>query len=326
MSTADLTAGTHLPLRGLPRPVPYVGPVAILGVVVAWVLMWAVSGPGDASTGSYLGQAIGALALLLMSTGLLLAGLGPQLERWFGGLDKTVVWHRGLSFVGFLLLFPHGWLAVDPALAGEETVGVMLGSGARFLLMVLMVWAVAPPLWRNVPQRARAVVAAPFRAVGRVLGERMRRTLRAVGGYDGWRSVHRFAALAVALGFTHGLVTATMFGDRPLLRWTYLVAGAIGLGAYLARLVLGQRLDPRHAYRVTSLTTTGSVAELVLAPEGEPLRFEAGQFAFVRFPGGCTAIRSPSPPLPESPCCASASRLSATTRPRSASSCARVTG
>lgn len=288
--------GTH---RAANQPVhsSAAGPRVIIGLIAALGLLWAVAMPAGESLGTYAGQAIGALSMLLMSLGLVLVSFAPQVERWFGGFDTVIIWHRWLSGVGFLLLFPHAELSANPAaLDGAARVGHALGSLSRVTLLLLLAWAMAPRLWRLVPRIVRVVIGAPFRALGwllmRVPG--VRGVLGVLGGYNLWRVAHHLTVLSITAGFVHGVLSATMFDQAPVLRWTYLAVGAVGLGAYALRLLMGWRLHRSHRYLVTAVDRlTDDMTELTLEPVGQPMRFSAGQFANVVFPGGAGTRRHP---------------------------------
>ncbi|MDQ1656257.1 MAG: hypothetical protein QOD41_1340, partial [Cryptosporangiaceae bacterium] len=108
---------------------------------------------------------------------------------------------------------------------------------------------------------------------------------RIFGGYERWRSVHRLTGLFLGAGFVHGLQDATMFRS-PVLRWTYLAAGGIGLAFYLYRETIARFFLPLHDYQVSTVTTLGpGLTELALTPVGRPLQFVPGQFAMLFLEG-----------------------------------------
>ncbi|GAA1538724.1 hypothetical protein GCM10009827_067380 [Dactylosporangium maewongense] len=85
-----------------------------------------------------------------------------------------------------------------------------------------------------------------------------------------------------------GLLDGTAFGSA-LLRWSYLVAGGIGVAFYVYRETVARYFLPLHDYQVAAVTTIGpGLTELALSPVGRPLRFTPGQFAmlFLESAGG----------------------------------------
>jgi predicted ferric reductase len=111
---------------------------------------------------------------------------------------------------------------------------------------------------------------APVRLVGRW-----------IGSYGLWRGFHRLTGVFLAFGFAHGLMDATLFGS-PLLRWSYVAVGGIGLAFYLYRELLARHLAHTHDYEVSSVEPIDDAAfEIWLRPLGERFAFRPGQFALV---------------------------------------------
>ena len=102
--------------------------------------------------------------------------------------------------------------------------------------MALALWAILP--------RWQSVAPAPLRSL--VLASRdapvIRDVRRLFGGYERWRSLHRTTGLFVAAGFAHGVLDGTPFAAAPVLRWSYVGVGAIGLGFYVYRELLAREV------------------------------------------------------------------------------------
>ena len=78
----------------------------IIVLTILTVLLWLLLRPTNALTAGYLGEIVGTIAILLFSCALVLATRAPLLERFFGGLDRMYIWHRGLVITGVILLPP----------------------------------------------------------------------------------------------------------------------------------------------------------------------------------------------------------------------------
>ena len=250
-----------------------VGPVVIAALVVSYGVLWAVAQPAGQPTRSYVGQLIGAESVLLLSLSLVLVSTLPWVEEWFDGIDRAAVWHRRLAISGFLLLLPHILLATSPH---SSRYGPALGAVGILGLLGLALWAILPR-WRSVVPRVlrRAVVAA-----GHAPGVRHLR--RVTGGYDRWRLVHKTTGLFVAFGFLHGVLDGTPFPDSPLLRWSYVAVGGVGLSFYAYRELLARFFLSLHDYQVASVSQVSEgIVEIALEPLGRPMRFVSGQFAMV---------------------------------------------
>jgi hypothetical protein len=86
----------------------------------------------------------------------------PYGERWFGGFDRIVVWHRGAAAAGMLLLVPHLALVTSSPDPNETCFGHALGDVALLGLLMLTLWAFAPPCApRDRPGRSARWPAPP---------------------------------------------------------------------------------------------------------------------------------------------------------------------
>lgn len=254
-----------------------VGPVTIVLLVAAHAALWVAARPASEPSGRHFGQLLGAEAILLLSTGLVLISTLPWVEAWFDGIDRAAIWHRRVAITGLVLLAPHVMLSSSPegtALGGPLAVNGLTG------MVALALWAILPR-WRSVvPPPLRAVVVAARDAPG------VRDVRRLFGGYERWRALHRTTGLFVAMGFAHGLLDATAFAEAAVLRWSYVAVGAIGLGFYVYRELLARFVASLHDYDVASFQRRGDgLVEIVLRPLGRHMQFVPGQFAMVYLEG-----------------------------------------
>jgi predicted ferric reductase len=260
----------------------YVGPAAILLLVIAYAALWWFARPAptavplgddDGGSGGYFGQFLGAEAILLLSISLVLISTLQFVDRWFDGIDRAAVWHRRTAIAGCLLLIPHMLLSdgeIESAWSGPLA---FIGVAGLFGLAV---WAILPR-WRFfVPGRVRPPIERVLTTSPVLLAQRV------LGGYDRWRLLHRTVGLFVAAGFIHGLLVGTMFGGSPLLRWSYVAVGGIGIAFYLYRELLARRLQGLKDYQVESVVPLGGgLTEVTLKPLGPRIVFAPGQFALI---------------------------------------------
>ena len=251
-----------------------VGPATIGLLVVANAVLWMLAMPAGESTGSYLGQLLGAESILLLSIGLVLISTLPWVEVWFDGIDRAAIWHRRAAITGLVLLLPHVLLSANPE--GGTALGGPLGAIGAIGMVALALWAILPR-WRSVvPGPLRGLVVAARDAPG------VRDLRRIFGGYERWRSLHRTTGLFVAAGFLHGVLDGSPFDDAPLLRWSYLAIGGIGLAFYVYRELLARFFLSLHDYQVDSVRRIDDgLVEITLAPIGRHVDFVPGQFAMV---------------------------------------------
>ena len=250
-----------------------VGPATIGVLVVGMGVLWLVARPAGEPAGSYLGQFLGSESILLLSIGLVLISTLPWVEEWFDGIDRAAIWHRRVAIAGLILLAPHILLSSSPH---GTSLGGPLGAVGAIGLTALAVWAILPR-WQSVaPSPLRGLVRA-----GRDLPV-MRDVRRVFGDYDRWRALHRTTGLFVAAGFIHGVLDGTPFPDAPVLRWSYVAVGAVGIGVYLYRELLSRFLLSLHDYEVDTVREIDDgLVEVALRPIGRKVEFVPGQFAMV---------------------------------------------
>ena len=241
-------------------------------LVVAQAVLWTVARPGEQSASSYLGQLFGAEAVLLLSIGLVLISTLPLVEAYFDGIDRAAIWHRRVAITGLLLLAPHVALAAGPGSA----MGGPLATISALGLIGLALWAILPRWQSVVPRPVRGLVLAARDA------PLIRDARRVFGGYERWRLLHRTTGLFVAAGFAHGLLDGTPFAGAPVLRWSYVAVGGIGLAFYAYRELLAHHFVSLHDYAVAAVRQVDAgLVEVELRPLGRALEFAPGQFAMV---------------------------------------------
>jgi hypothetical protein len=122
----------------------FVGPAAVVAAAVGYAALWLAERPPGQPVARFLGEACGAEAILLLSCSLVLIALVPYGERWFGGFDRIVVWHRGAADRGRAApraASRAGHLVARP---DETGFGHALGDVALLGLLVLTLWRSLP--------------------------------------------------------------------------------------------------------------------------------------------------------------------------------------
>jgi predicted ferric reductase len=147
-------------------------------------------------------------------------------------------------------------------------------------MVALALWAILPRWQTVVPAALRGLVLAARDAPV------VRDVRRIFGGYERWRALHRTTGLFVAAGFVHGVLDGTPFDAAPILRWSYVAIGGIGLAFYVYRELLARFFVSLHDYEVDTVRAIGEgMVEIALRPIGRPLEFVPGQFAMVYLEG-----------------------------------------
>lgn len=254
-----------LPVRLVRRPRPLSPGILMVGAVLLIpALLWLGARPLSARFASPT-AAIQSLTNLLAVVGfsalalnLVLGGRLPVMDRLFDGLDRLYRVHRLIGRAVIFLIAPHAlWL---------------IGSAA---------WSSGLPALRILLPSGRSVLFAGLAAlVG--LSVALYLTVFARLRHETFVWVQRSFGLIFLVGAYHAFsMGGTKAASRPL---TLYLAGlaAAGLAAWVYRSLLGGRLARRHRYRVKAVNRPDvDVVELVLAPEGEPVRHDPGQFLFI---------------------------------------------
>jgi len=219
--------------------------------------------PGDlASAGSvlnYLGRLTGISGLSLLLVAAALSCRVPGFDQPFGGLTKLWQTHHQLAAVSFLLLLAH------PVLLAFAAAEVRLDVA----LSILLPGRADPALWSGWAALLLLMVflAPSFKFFGEP-------------DYQRWKNLHRLAAAAVVLALGHSLFLArTLPWPADAVFWLGLAALAVASMGY--RFLYARTLG-RQRHRLERVEHPArNVVELALAPEGEPLRYTAGQFVYL---------------------------------------------
>ncbi len=242
------------------------GVAALVALAAGYLVLWVAAAPPGEPAGRFIGEMLGAEAVLLFSCALVLATLLPPIERAFGGLDRVALWHRRAAEAGLLLLVPHIILATSAPDRYATAAGPGLGDLALLGLGALGLWALAPSLrasrWPGPIQRmARA-------------------------SYERWLTAHRLTGVFVIAAVAHGALVDPVLHRSTLLNVMFLTIGGIGTLAYLYRELLARYFIPLYEYSVSAVRRLNeNTLELSLEPTGEPLEFAAGQFVFIELGG-----------------------------------------
>lgn len=234
-------------------------------MTAAPVLLWLTGSPGplrgDASRWlSTLAVALGLMAVADFALNVILGARIPLVHRALGGLERLYALHRVNGRVVYGLVVLHVCLVVaSRSSVSLEQVGrlfwpspsaaVLVGLGA-FLVMTAGIY---------------------LTLYARLTHETFVHVQRALGG--------TFAIAAV-----HVLLTNNAVAGSPLLKGYLLVLGAVALGSWIYRSVLGSLLVRRYDYIVTEARELDpEVVEITMAPADRPLLAKPGQFVFVTF-------------------------------------------
>lgn len=212
--------------------------------------------------------AIGSAAIVAMSLALVLSARPRPVEPLFGGLDQMYVVHKWLGIAALVLMVLHDQFEPDiedfvrETGLGElaEDVGEIAFYG--FIGLIAISWIKRIPVTK---------IELPWPL---------------------WRFTHRFMGLLFAIAAFHQLAIDKPAGLDGTL-YLYLNGFSLaGLVAWIFTQFISPFLRPR-GYALAHIGAHGTTTEITLRPEGRPMRWRPGQFAFVSTQGG--ALAEPHP-------------------------------
>ncbi len=232
-----------------------VNPFGLLMTIVAILLpiIWLPELNHKGDTLALFSQYMGIAALIAMALVQFIATRWRPVEWLFGGLDQGYVFHKWLGITAMLFILIHDTVDAEMNhLGGQnllEEFAETLGELSLYGLLILVVITIAT----FIP-------------------------------YHLWRWTHRFMGAFFVAGAGHYLFILKPFknGD-PLGLYTSAFC-LLGILCFSYRL-LPTRMRPSRSYSVEHTEMTGNVLAVTLKPDGRPLRYRAGQFAFVSFQG-----------------------------------------
>lgn len=244
-------------VSGRPRlRLPSVGVIIAIGsIVVGWWAFAGATGIDDDSRQSFDARPAlfaGAISIMAMTWSHLLSTRLRPLEIMFSGLDRMYRWHRWSGALAVATVFLHTQIVDDVkgipgasrkvAKAAEE----LAGTAETFLYIL--------------------VIASVIRWVP----------------YRWWRHTHKLMYPVYIVACAHFYTASKPFGNGEAWGRYYSTAMIIGILAGAHRLIWRDMIKRGRPYRVTSINRGSRYLDIALAPQGSPLRHEAGQFAFLK--------------------------------------------
>lgn len=249
-----------------------IGTAFIVGAAVVNVLLWSVvwftyAPDRENFQRQLLGETVGSTTMVLFACALCLAARPRWLEPYLGGLDRMYITHKNTATFAFLLLCTHFFFVPIHILPPKP--GGFLGIVAFFGFLVTVLLA----LGERVP------------IIGRYTQFSYRR----------WKKTHRFVGLFFILVFGHAIFVDSIMQHVGYVYGYFAAFYLLGVGAYVYKEFLAERLGKHFAYRVTDvLKLNGTTTQVTLTPQGNKMPHRAGQFLFVRFDSD-KLLREPHP-------------------------------
>jgi predicted ferric reductase len=203
-------------------------------------------------------QLLSLIGTVLLVWSLVLATRLRFLEDWWGGLDKVMRVHHLIGGVAFLLLISHPLFLTLNVLPNFE-----LAKKYLFLSNMLVY--------------NFGVVALYTMMLVLIL------TFLIKLPYEWWLKTHDIMGVVMFFACLHIMLITSDVSRYGLLRgWMMAVLG-VGVAAYVYKVWLYKYWGPRYEYVVESVNKKGYIVEIYLKAVGRRMKFEPGQFGFVKF-------------------------------------------
>jgi predicted ferric reductase len=238
----------------------WVGPVlAIASIGVGWFAFAHARGDGAVGFALF----IGSVSILMMAWSNLLATRIVPLEQLFGGLDRMYRWHRWFGALSVGAMWLHIQMVDDVkgirgasrdiADAAEDLAET--GSNILYVLVAVSFLRWLPTRW--------------------------------------WRVSHKFLVLPYAFSSWHFYTSTKPYANASVWGTWFTGFMILGLVGWAYRVVWRDVIRRGRHYRVSKIVDAGHTVEIELEPIGAPMRYNIGQFAFLKF--GVRGMSEPHP-------------------------------
>lgn len=229
-----------------------------LGLVViaasfATPLIWFPPLAAKQDTIALFSQYLGLWALIAMALSQIIATRLSGIESIFGGLDRSYILHKWLGIGAMIAILFHDTIDAEMDGLGRETILVEVAETAGeislygFLILAVITIATFIP-------------------------------------YHLWRWTHKFMGAFFVMSAFHFLFILKPFSNGDPLGLYVTIYCLLGILAYTYTLAPA-RFRAAKRYKVESVERAETVTSVTLKPTGKkPLKYRAGQFAFIGFP------------------------------------------
>lgn len=226
-----------------------IGPViAVSSLLVGW---FAFTNTQSEEGGGF-SLFIGSVSILMMAWSNFLSTRVSPLEKIFGGLDHMYRWHRWFGALSVGAMWLHMELVDD--VKGIRGASKDIADAAEDLAetgSTLLYILIAASLLRVVPTRW-------------------------------WRISHKFLVLPYAFASWHFYTSTKPYANGSAWGWWFTTLMVLGVVAWAYRVVWRDMVRRGKTHRISGLHHVGDSLTLELEPLGAPMRYQTGQFAFVK--------------------------------------------
>ena len=211
-----------------------------------------------------LGKILGVLGFAAFTYTLLLSVRVPFQEKIFGDLGNSYRFHQVIGTSALMML------ALHPVFLAWQYFAFSPKAAAMFLL----------PIGGDIP-KTLGVLGLYLMTVCIIC------TYYVKLPYHTWKTIHKFLAVAFALGALHSVLIIGDIQFMPALKVLFFLFFVAGVGAILYRVLFNKIFVRRTQYVVASVNVINDTfVDVTLTPKEKPITVMPGQFAYVTYTSG----------------------------------------
>lgn len=243
-------------------------PVGLTALISA---SWLILVPAGVEFQHQVGELMGVLAIWLMSLAVLGVSDLPGVNKFLGGINGQLWWHRVIGTTGLVLAFFHP--DVVTMSGRNESWFLEITEPLEKLSIGLVVWAYLSTGY--FAAKSPRFLSWLFRP-----------------NYDLWRILHSALVLYVIAGAVHGLLDASAMILSPVLFTMYWAILGIGAFAILDQLLTRRLRNVSRDGTVTDVRKIGDDAVALRVATDHPNKITGGEFVYL---GAKSTLERPHP-------------------------------
>lgn len=221
----------------------------------------------------YLSQIFALVGIVFFAQSYLLATRLPQIERFYGGMDKIYSIHSLVSKWGTVLILAHPLLLVIEALPNIELIGSLFIPFHKY----------------NSFAQTSGIIALYFYSILVLI------TIFRFLPYQIWKFTHKLIGIPFFFAAYHGISAQSDVKNYWVLFYWIVFWIVVGVISYVYKTLLYDFFGPKYLYEITQVNALCDVYELYMKPLNRRMNFEPGQFVFTSF------IKNPRIPSEQHP-------------------------
>jgi len=275
-------------------------------LIVIDILLWIIFPVKHLNGSDYISnissEFLATVGMILFATTILLALKIKIFERYSGGLDRMIFYHRIIAVVALIIIFIH--VATMPHIS-DHSLAKPLGSIAMYIFIVLGVLALSEQLKmiifkllnlsKNILGQVK-IIAKILTMLEKLFNIVFKLIEFINYDYNFWKFFHGFIVIAFAIGIIHLSMANSLIRTSPILFYYIIILGVVTIIIFIIKKLFSLFNLAKYSYKLIEMHKMGSsITQYTLAPQDRAISFKAGQFLYVKFKGSCFIIKEEHP-------------------------------